>query len=411
MVHFPNYRELFPQIVPQNMNGTQISAGVRIKKDYIRKDGTAALYMRLYQKDCPVKKIPLEIYVEPKLWDERQERLKKKHPQHQDLNLLIEQKLADINRIQVEYRLQKTHLTIDLLLDELNNPTSRLDFIVFYEEALAIEKEILAAGTYRQQKSCLEKIKKYSPTLSFANINNDWLKKFRGHLKTKEKNQNNTISTTFKNIKKYLNLAKKSGIRFNFDPSDIKVKSFSGHRTSLTQEELDRLDSYRLAHFTNETHKIITTKFIFCCLTGIRLGDFMRLSKEDIIGDYILNYNQKSDIKQKLPITDFLMEILEFPFLFENVYTPEYMNQELKAIAKVVGIKKRLTWHVSRHTFASQYLAKGGNIEILQKILGHSSIKTTMIYSHDVQDLAREQMNKMSSIFKSSRSPDRSSQD
>ena len=58
------------------------------------------------------------------------------------------------------------------------------------------------------------------------------------------------------------------------------------------------------------------------------------------------------------------------------------MNRELKFIAKAVSIRKRITWHVSRHTFATQYLNNGDKIERLKEVMDHSSPATTIIYSH-----------------------------
>lgn len=57
-------------------------------------------------------------------------------------------------------------------------------------------------------------------------------------------------------------------------------------------------------------------------------------------------------------------------------------NDHLKKIATVCGINKEVTFHLSRHTFATTvYLCNGGTIEALSKILGHKHISTTQIYA------------------------------
>ena len=76
--------------------------------------------------------------------------------------------------------------------------------------------------------------------------------------------------------------------------------------------------------------------------------------------------------------------------LFRGNYTPEYINRELKFIAKACNVKKHLTFHVSRHSFATNYLIQGGRVENLQKILGHSSIRETMIYVHIVDSITNK---------------------
>lgn len=394
-------RDVIPQLVPKNMSGTKIITGIRIKKDYVRSDGTSALYLRIYESGKPAKKIALDIYVPISKFDEKRQRVKKTHPLSGDYNLIIEQKLAAVNEIMIEYRLQNVTITLERLIEELNNPTSRLDFIVFYEQALKIEENNLAKSTFKQQGSSLKKLKKFSPKLSFTDIDEKWLKEFTGHLRTKEKNQRVTIDTCLKNIKKYLNIARKNGVRFPLDPDTIKIKQPRSNRTYLSLKELDKMMEYMNASFTNEVHQIICAKFLFCCFTGLRLGDFMRLTKDDIIGEYILNYNHKSDFKQKIEITPVVKELLELPFLLENIYTEKHLNEEIKAIAKVLGIKKRISWHVSRHTFAMSYLATGGNITRLQQLMGHSDIKTTMVYLHEDREGTKEDLERFHARFKS----------
>ena len=57
-------------------------------------------------------------------------------------------------------------------------------------------------------------------------------------------------------------------------------------------------------------------------------------------------------------------------------------NDHLKKIAAACGINKEVTFHLSRHSFATTvYLCNGGTIEALSKILGHKHISTTQIYA------------------------------
>lgn len=67
---------------------------------------------------------------------------------------------------------------------------------------------------------------------------------------------------------------------------------------------------------------------------------------------------------------------------FDIQYSERSINQFLKAYAKKAGIKTRLHAHLLRHCFATHSLEQGTDISILQKLLGHSSIKTTLIYTH-----------------------------
>ena len=57
----------------------------------------------------------------------------------------------------------------------------------------------------------------------------------------------------------------------------------------------------------------------------------------------------------------------------------------LKEIASICSIKKKVHFHVARHSFATNFLRKGGKIEDLQTIMDHSDIQTTMVYVHIVK--------------------------
>lgn len=63
------------------------------------------------------------------------------------------------------------------------------------------------------------------------------------------------------------------------------------------------------------------------------------------------------------------------------ILSNQKMNSYLKEIADICGIKKNLTFHIARHTFATLCLSKGVPVESVSKILGHTNIKTTQIYA------------------------------
>nr|WP_319998489.1 tyrosine-type recombinase/integrase [uncultured Draconibacterium sp.] len=72
------------------------------------------------------------------------------------------------------------------------------------------------------------------------------------------------------------------------------------------------------------------------------------------------------------------------------------MNAYLKEIADICGIKKNLSMHVARHTFATTItLTNGVPIETVSKVLGHSSLKTTQIYARILDTKISQDFNKI----------------
>ncbi|MFI1770978.1 tyrosine-type recombinase/integrase [Thalassobellus citreus] len=393
-----NYLDFVPTIVPEIMNGTKLTSKIVIKDDYVRSDGTSALYLVLYLNKR--KRVPLNISVPPKFFDKKKQRVKKNYKQSGDYNLIIEKMLGDLNLIEVNYRLNNEQLTIDRLLEELFTPSLRVNYNVFASKVLEDQKNkgYIKASTYRQQEGALQKIKTYKNPLLFSDINEDFLQKFKMYLKNNLKNKPATIQSTIKNFKKYLHIANKSGIKTTLHYSDITVKSMKGDFTFLLPKELKALHLFYNSPFINATWKNILQRYLFCCFTGLRIGDIEKLTEDNFIENTIVFTSGKTDKFQRIKLNETAKALISFPHIFDNNYTREYINRELKEIAKSCGIKKRLYFHSSRHTFATNYLIKGGQIQNLQKALGHSKIETTMVYAHVVDSLMNEEIGNLDDI-------------
>lgn len=92
------------------MSGT-ISKKIFIKKDHVRKDGTCAVYLQV-MLNKERKRFSLKIYLPIKAQDEKKQRAKRSVENSKDYNLIIENKLAAVTAIEIEYRLRKLSLTM-----------------------------------------------------------------------------------------------------------------------------------------------------------------------------------------------------------------------------------------------------------------------------------------------------------
>lgn len=387
----------FPTNYPMNFSG-KLTAKIVIKDDYVRADGTSALYLQIFLNK-EKKKIPCNISVKSSEFDKIKQRVKSKNPMHKDFNLIIEKMLADINKIEVNYRLSNLTLNLSNLLNEFDNPTSRIDFIKFWEDEMIRQKEILKTDTYRQQMTMLNKTKAFKSPLFFYEINENYIQDLKVHCKKILKNNDNTISSLLKSFKKYLHIANKKGIVTPVSFDDIKNKSFKGNRTFLSPDEIRSLNKYWESEFVNETHKNILSMFLFSCFTGLRISDVTNLTDDNIIENTLAFTAVKTSKFQRISLNDSAKKYLDPKLIFKAAYTGEYINRELKNIAKICGIRKVITYHVARHTFATNFLICGGRVENLQKILGHSKITDTMIYVHIVESITDIQIHNMDEIL------------
>jgi len=380
-----------------NFSG-KFTAKIVMKKDYVRADGTCALYLQIFLNKGK-KKIPCNICVKPIEFDDIKQRVKSKHPFYKDYNLIIEKMLGDLNRIEVNYRLSGIPLSLEKLLEEFENPTSRADFIKFWEDEMIRQKEILKPDTYRQQMTMLNKTKGFKSPLFFHEINEDYIQDLKTHCKKKLKNNDNTISSLLKSFKKYLHIANKRGIvtPINFD--DIKNRQFKGDRTFLSPEEIVKLDKFWGSEFITDNYKSIIERFLFSCFTGLRISDSKALTEDNIIENTIVFTSIKTGKFQRIPMNESSKKYIHPKIIFKDNFSEEFINRELKDIAKLLGIRKKISFHVARHTFATNFLICGGRVEHLQKILGHSKITDTMIYVHIVENITDIQIHNMDDIL------------
>ena len=130
--------------------------------------------------------------------------------------------------------------------------------------------------------------------------------------------------------------------------------------------------------------------------TGLRIGELIALKIKDIDGQRkMLFVREGKGLKDRMvPIGDGLLKHARDyykayhpkEYLFEGQYggkcSSRSAQQVLKQAMKRAGIRKKGTLHTLRHSFATHLLESGTDLRYIQTILGHSSPKTTMIYTH-----------------------------
>lgn len=134
--------------------------------------------------------------------------------------------------------------------------------------------------------------------------------------------------------------------------------------------------------------------FLFGCFTGLSYIDiktltYDKIQRMDFDGEeWIITRRTKTKVSSNVPLMEIAKELIErYKGLAEDDFVFPMpgngtCNDYLKKIAAACNINKEVTFHLSRHTFATTvYLCNGGTIEALSKILGHKHISTTQIYA------------------------------
>ena len=181
-------------------------------------------------------------------------------------------------------------------------------------------------------------------------------------------------------------------------------------RGFLSKEEIKMLIE---GSFKKKSYELIRDLFIFCCFTGLSWTDMANLTKENLQTSFDGHLWIKTN-RQKTG-TETNLRLLEVPLRIIKKYegcsedgkllpVPCYPNCKngIKVIAKKCGIEKNVTWHMSRHSFATTVcLSNDMPIETLSKMLGHRSIRTTQIYAKITAEKVSNDMEKLSQALSS----------
>ena len=238
-----------------------------------------------------------------------------------------------------------------------------------------------------------------------GDINVDLCNKFRDYLLNANKlarpNQKVTRSSAsgyFSTFRALLAIAyKEKLIRENVNDFLESIKYSKPRREFLTLKEVKKLAKTPCAI------PVLKRASLFSILTGLRISDVLNLTWENIVEDAFGGYSirlctQKTQTEATLPLSkDALLQCGERSEGTVFVGLKRSMiNYPLKDWIKQAGIKKKITFHCFRHTYATLQLAAGTDIFTVKNLLTHANIGTTELYSHIIDSKKQESINAFS---------------
>jgi len=382
------------------------------------KDGKAPVYARI-TVNSQIVHFALKLWIDPLCWDSRRGNAKGKSESAKSIiNALAEVSQALNNcyhQLQIKGRLITPDAIKDAYLGTDNEMPNSLSRLVEYHNEQA--KHNLEASTIKHyfvtQRYLIRFLEKKhrKKDVLLNEINYKFIADFDTFLRAYEPVghqkpiHNNGVVKHMVRFKKMINLA----IRLEW----INHDPFKNYRNKIQKVEKDFLNQHELTAieekvFSIERLQIVKDIFVFCCYTGLSYVDLLNLKADHIVrgidGElWIKTHRQKTNIPVNTPILPKAMELMEkylnhhrsakldgiFP-----VFTNQKVNSYLKEIADLCGIKKNLSFHVARHTFATTVtLSNGVPIETVSKMLGHTKIATTQIYARVLEKKISDDMN------------------
>ena len=374
-----------------------------IRRDKLNKRGEAPVFMRLTingeRADASIKR-----FIEPHAWNSAKGKANEKSRGGKDLNLYLNAISANILRIQRDLELDKKEVSAQIILnrylgkEQSDRHTLMEVFRAHNEKCRALSGISLAPATVIRYETTLRLTEEFlqknykKEDCYLDEVTNQFIEDFEFFLKTVRRCCHNTTTKYLLNFKKIIRIALAKGwmkkdpfaqVHFHFEPVEREFLEKQELKAMLNKE----ITITRLAQ--------VRDIFCFCCLTGLAFTDVQQLRPEHLVADihgkiWIRKARQKTKNMCNIPLLDEAQKIIDryrdHPYCQTHgvllpVCSNQKMNSYLKELADICGIRKNLSTHCARHTFATLTLASGATIDNVAKMLGHANVNMTRRYA------------------------------
>ncbi len=378
-----------------------------LRKDKIKKDGTAPIYLRITQNRRS-SFISTDIHIEPNFWNPDRCEVRRPHPLRESLNDALKAFKARADEANAALG-GKGKATAKAIRGEVTG-SGTTDLFSFMEGYADEWKRNGKYWEFKKVHVLINKLKGYSKrkSLTFADLDRDFIIDFRSYMRTTCKNME---STQEKGLGMLRAVVKRAVIDGVIPATQNHFAYYKIGTTKGTRDKLDLKDIHALEALSIEQgspHDVALDVFLFAFYaSGMRFGDVCCLRWENVRNGRLHYTMMKSGREKAVKLKTRAEAILSkyrpadaapsafiFPLLDPDLdYSDPFflrlkvhsktagVNAKLKDLAKQAEIEINLTTHVARHTFADLARKKSnGNIDAVSKALGHTKIQTTQTY-------------------------------
>ncbi|WP_019037771.1 site-specific integrase [Psychroflexus tropicus] len=357
-------------------------------------------------------------------WDSSKGRLRGNTPRIKTLNSYLDQVYSKLLDTQKKILDKDNLITADKVkacyqgLDQEHKTLA--DIVEYHNKTM---KSVLKWGTLKNYHTTAKylkeflKEKKKTSDIYLKQINYKFITEFemfvRSYNAKKERKTcgNNGTMKHLERLKKMINLAIKLEWLEKNPFQNYKMRFEKNERQFLSERELKLLEE---TYFKSESLERVKDIFLFACYTGLSYGDLKELTKDHIVKgmdgkNWISTKREKTNESVKAPLLHkadrILKKYMEKMYELENkrlfpVLSNQKMNKYIKEVMKASKVRKHITFHSARHTFATTVtLSNGVPIETVSKLLGHTKLSTTQIYAKVLENKISDDMSSLENIM------------
>lgn len=313
------------------------------------------------------------------------------NPNAKKLNILIRKTLYQLEEFELDY---DGDFTLAKLKEAWEGRESSHDFYSMME--YQIQHRDIRDGTKAIHRRVLSHLKRYQSECSIRDLTEDYAKGFIKYMKNIGLCPT-TIAMHIHTLRCYYNIARKLyGSKVPCDTfsfyHETKEQQITYKMKPFNDDDIRLIENYISRENTPDRDIKTLERFLFMSYTGVRISDFVSLTDKNFTienGKMWLSYTSiKTNTPVRIPLStifDSRAEQLVNKYRcriedFFHIHTDTF-NQRLKTACKHAGITKRVSAHVARHTFASRLVNKDVPVTTIQKVIGHRTLRMTMVYA------------------------------
>ena len=365
----------------------KINYAIRFYKRGIKLE--SELFLEMSQNGSR-KRLATRLFVRPEQWDKHKQQVVR-HPLSEEYNYyLMQYRLRFEQREMYLWRLGKEPSIEEVIKSDGVVSSQRSQRFLQYAQH-CLEDSLWKESTKQNRRVTLSYWEKKMGDTSFFDIEERDIKRFLRYLKEDKLLSTNTIAKHLRHLKIFANMAVRDDLwpRKENPFERIHIKIENSPRPHLEQSELIKLES-----LASKESLPWLDAFLFCVYSGLRYSDFISLNDSSLYyentGACWLSLRMKKTAHYlRLPLHAlFEGKALRIVEKYKNNLSDLFrlpdnatLNRYLKKMAKNVGIQTNISFHTARHSFATLLLQQGIEVTVIQKLLGHSNLQTTMHYA------------------------------
>ena len=299
------------------------------------------------------------------------------------LNYALFSMIREVEDVELDYIKKGVEVTLPLLKEAVRahlSPSAKLtDF--GHEVVGQSERNELTKQNYRTLFNNLEK---YKAGVRITDIDYQFVVSYDKWLRSSGIAHNTRISR-LRLLRAVLNEAKNRDIISSNPFERFKIQQMVSKKGYITMEQLRQLEAMRLKGFDD----IVRDAFLVGCYTGLRFSDIVALRQSHIKDGWLVLTMQKTKFTVEIPVGSLfdgkMMGLVakyggDIGRLTKKLGSNAIVNKTLRGLLDSVGADAKITFHSSRHTFATLLGQMGVDLATVSKLLGHQKLQTTQIY-------------------------------